>query len=728
MGALGFIDITNPANPQAAGKLAFAAGHEPTSVDVLGNRYALAAVNSSTSLTSTSGYVAVVDLQTRTIARQIDLGGQPDSLKISPDGRYAAVAIENERDEDLCASGPEGGRTVVDDDDYVAGVNTTETLCEAAGGVVGGLPQTPYGNPAGYLVVLGLIGPDPFSWTRTDVALTGLADVAPEDPEPEFVDINDRNQAVVSLQENNHIVIVDLRTASVVQDFSAGSVSLAGIDATEDGVIALTESLPDVRREPDAVAWVPGAFGSHAIATANEGDLVGGSRGFSLFRPNGSVAFDSGSSFEALAVEHGHYPEDRSENKGTEPEAVEFARFGGQDYLFVASERGSFIAVYRFNALGRPVFDQLLPAPFGPEGLRAIPGRNLLVASGEEDAPTFGVRSSVMIYQLQFGEPQYPQIVSADEGESPIAWSALSGLTSLPWSNDTLLAVWDGYYSESRILRIDTSEKPAVITDSIAITGGSGRYDPEGITYAPDRTLWIASEGNATDTVPNRLLQVNADGEVLREVGLPANILACRAASTKRGTLGSGFEGVAAVRTTPGKYVLMVAQQRGWNYTTPECEDLDDDAGGLNAAGEPNQTRVWVFDPAAGTWTHVAWELAAKPTNASWVGLSEITETPWGEFILIERDNRTGDNGVLKTLARVRPASFSDGLIAAGDKSVFNLLPALNATRGWITDKPEGTAVMPNGRLYVATDNDGVEDWSGESWFFSLGSYLRLFN
>ena len=34
---------------------------------------------------------------------------------------------------------------------------------------------------------------------------------------------------------------------------------------------------------------------------------------------------------------------------------------------------------------------------------------------------------------------------------------------------------------------------------------------------------------------------------------------------------------------------------------------------------------------------------APKPANASWVGLSEITETRSGDYILIERDNRTGD-------------------------------------------------------------------------------------
>jgi hypothetical protein len=718
MAAVGLIDITNPSSPTGTGKVTFPTGHEPTSVDILGNRYALVAVNSRTSFTNTSGYLAVVDLGTRSVVTQIDLGGQPDSLKISPDRRYAAVVIENERDEALCVGGTQGGLTV------------SSSVCAAGGGALGRLPQTPYGNPAGYLVVIDLVTANPLSWTRRDVALTGLAAYGSEDPEPEFVDINARNQAVVTLQENNHIVIVDLPSASVVANFPAGTVDLAGIDKTEEGLISLTESLSGVAREPDAVTWVPLPLGRFQIATANEGDLFGGSRGFSLFRPDGSLAFDSGSSLEAIAVQHGHYPEDRSANKGTEPEAIEFGRFGFNDYLFVGSERGSFVAVYDMDR-GRPRFQQLLPAPFGPEGLLAIPGRNLLVASGEEDVPSFGVRSTVMIYQLRPGAPDYPQILSAeDEDGAPIAWSALSGLTAIPGERNSILGIWDSYYSQSRIFRIDVSEKPAVITDATTITGGTGGYDPEGITIAPDRTMWIASEGNAADSVRNRLLQVNADGVVLREVGLPDQIIACRAATTKRGTLGSGFEGVAAVRTTATTYKLLIAQQRGWDYTTPDCEDLDDDGGGLNASLEPNWSRVWVFDPdpnAAQPWSWFQWELAAKPANSLWVGLSEITETPSGELIFIERDNRTGDFGVLKTLVKVAAQAGADGVVSAAEKAVFDLRPRLTANRGWITDKPEGVAVTGEGRLFVVTDNDGVEDWSGETWFLDLGWFGRLF-
>jgi DNA-binding beta-propeller fold protein YncE len=732
MGAIGFIDITNPGTPLPAGKVVLdpnpndAVPYQPTSVDVLADKYALVGANTSESLTNTSGRLVVVDIPSRLIVTEIDLGGQPDSVRISPDGRY--VAIENERSETLCVGGSENTLEVVEDeDDYVPGVNTTEDLCHDGMGVVGGLPQTPFGNPPGYLAVVDTSDANPAAWTRHDVALTGLALYAPEDPEPEFVDINGRNEAVVTLQENNHVAIVDLAARTVVKHFPAGAVTVSGVDNNEDGVIALTDTIADVPREPDAVVWVPGLFGSLNVATANEGDLFGGSRGFSIFRRNGGIAFDSGAHIEHIAARHGHYPEDRSENKGTEPEAVEYGQYGDDGYLFVGSERGNFIAVYKLDHLGRPRFSQLLPGPLGPEGLLAIPHRNLLVASGEVDDPPFGVRSTVMIYELKRGKPTYPQILSDDGEGYPIPWSALSGMTAIPGRLGSLLAVWDSYYSESRIFRVDVTDKPAVITDAITIRGGSGNFDPEGIAVAPDHTIWIASEGNATDARPNLLIQTDADGNVLAEVGLPPDILACRASSMKRGTLGSGFEGVAVLRSHGHGYRLLVAQQRGWDYTTAPCEELDDDAGGLNARGEPNRTRIWIYDPKGKSWDHVAWELALKPVNAAWVGLSEITEAPGGDYVLIERDNLSGDFGELKTLVKIDPHAAADGLVAQDEKAVYNLRPRLTATNGWITDKPEGVAVTPDGRTYVVTDNDGVEDWSGESWFFDLGRVWWLF-
>ncbi|MCB1782123.1 MAG: alkaline phosphatase, partial [Candidatus Competibacteraceae bacterium] len=384
-GKVGFIDIRDPDNPQPAGTLGM--GGEPTSVAVVG-RYALVAVNTSHSYANPSGHLSVVDMWNRVEVTTLDLGGQPDSVAVSPDGRYAAVAIENERDEDL--------------DD-------------------GALPQA----PGGFLQIVDLTG-RPTNWRVRTVNLNGLADIAPYDPEPEYVDINERNIAAVTLQENNHLVYVDLTSIDdsdqILNHYSAGAVDLDAIDTVEDDVIRLTGSLSQVKREPDAVSWIS----RNLVAIANEGDYEGGSRGFSIFHRQSGLKFDSGNSYEHIAVRYGHYPESRSENKGSEPEGVEYGRYGSRDFLFVGSERGNFVAVYRIDGASDPQFVQLLPVTNGPEGLKAIPERNLFVVASEVEDAGEGLRSTVTLFRLQAGQASYPTLVS--EGEPPIAWGALSAL------------------------------------------------------------------------------------------------------------------------------------------------------------------------------------------------------------------------------------------------------------------------------------------------------------
>jgi hypothetical protein len=733
---IGFVDITDPANPQPAG--AVAVGGEPTSVDVLGNSKALVAVNTSLSLTNTSGNLVVVDIanvDNPSVIATLPLAGQPDSIKVSPDGQYVAVVIENERDEELCVGGDESGSPVPEDGPEEPG-DITEAECETGGGAVGVIPQTSGGsldtndnlaNPPGSLDIVDINGHDPASWNVRNVDLSGLSILAPEDPEPEFVDVNADNLAAVSLQENNFLVIVDLATGTIVAGFELGTVDLVNVDATEDGRISLSENLDGVPREPDAVAWVALPGKRDGVATANEGDLFGGSRGWSIFSTEGHVLFDTGNSFEQLAVQHGHYPEDRSENKGSEPEAIAAARFGRKDLVLVGSERGSFVAVYSLRG-GKPIFEQLLAGPLGPEGLLPIPGRNLLVVSGEEDDPKFGVRSTIMIYQYADERPNYPQILSRRVQGQPIPFSALSGMAAL--HNGKLLAVWDSYYSESKLFLIDPRRRPAVVVAEKTITGGTGNFDPEGVAVAPDGSIWVASEGDRSGSRLNRILQLEWSGKVMQEIFLPEPIEACRALEREiDGNIDShsaGFEGIAVLPDKNGQgYKLLVPQQRGWDYTTAECEALDDDPDGSNPE-EPAFTRIWTYDPESMGWDSVPWELAPVPAHASWVGLSEITDAGDGSYVVIERDNRTGDFGELKTLVRFTAVDAADG-VGADEKQVYDLLPDLTASNGWISDKPEGTAITRRGLVYLVTDNDGVEDWSGETSFLHLGKLDQLF-
>ncbi len=156
----------------------------------------------------------------------------------------------------------------------------------------GNIPQLPGGTLTTFAV--GADGSVDCA-TRKVIDVAGLAKIAPEDPEPEFVDINSRNEVVLSLQENNHFVIADLASAQITGNFSAGAVDLKDIDTEKDGVISLTGKKDGVPREPDAVQWID----DDRFVSANEGDLDGGSRGFTIFRKDGTVDYESGASLRA---------------------------------------------------------------------------------------------------------------------------------------------------------------------------------------------------------------------------------------------------------------------------------------------------------------------------------------------------------------------------------------------------------------------------------------------
>ena len=690
---VGFIDIRNASRPQPGGSIAVAG--EPTSVAVLGD-WALVAVNTSqdpdgedgplNGYDAPSGELLVIDIPNRTVLRRIPLAGQPDSVALSPDQRFAAIVIENERDEDESD---------------------------------GLIPQAPPGS----LQIIELSGKLE-AWSPQTVALTGLAEVAPDDPEPEFVDINALNQAVVSLQENNHLVIVDLERASVSKHFSAGTVKLEKIDATEDelgpneaGLISLSESITR-RREPDAVHWID----DDTFATANEGDyedadgVEGGSRSFTLFKVNGEVEFESGSSFEHEIVRAGHYPEGRSGAKGSEPEGLEVATFGRRKLLFVGSERANVVGVYDVTS-GTPVFSQLLPTGIGPEGVRAIPSRGLLAVSAETDGMDegFAIRSVVTLYQLERRRAEYPMLVSDDVDGAPIPWVAISGLSGDAQSVNTLWAVSDAYLAQGYLYRVDVSSTPARITQRIAVGAADGSLDLEGVAARPEGGFWLASEGQLPSEEepeeegeepklipgrPNLLLRVDVAGAILERVELPAE-LAARATN-------NGFEGVAASGSAAqGDETVWVAFQREW-----------DDAAGFVKIGR--------YQVADKRWSFALYPLdEVESPNAGWVGLSELTLQADGTLLVVERDNQIGPDARIKRLYSIAPGSVEfaayGGELPRLQKSlVRDLLPDLAARSISVPDKVEGVGLTRGGRLYLATDNDGVDENFGETLFFAL--------
>ncbi len=167
---------------------------------------------------------------------------------------------------------------------------------------------------------------------------------------------------------------------------------------------------PDVF--PDAAAIQEDAALGRLNVTTTMGDRDGdgdfdrlfsfGGRSFSILGPLGGVLFDSGSQLEEIAGaeepsifnasnEEPAVFDDRSDNKGPEPEGADVGSVGRSTYAFVASERQGGLYAYRLNGPSAS-FDSYLntrPADLGPEGVRFVPrddspnGRPLVLVTNE---------------------------------------------------------------------------------------------------------------------------------------------------------------------------------------------------------------------------------------------------------------------------------------------------------------------------------------------------------
>ena len=657
LGVVGLIDITDPKAPKALGNIDV--GGEPTTAKIIGGM-AFAGVNTSADYVNTSGKMVAIDLATNAIMGECELGGQPDSVAAAKDGSFLAIAIENERDEDLND---------------------------------GKIPQM----PAGYVVKLPIKDGAMDCAGLQKIDVTGLAAVGGDDPEPEFVDINDAGEIVVTMQENNHIVVIGA-DGNVASHFSAGAVDLDGIDTKRDGRLDFTGIKEGVLREPDGVKWLD----ADHFAVANEGDYEGGSRSWTIFKKDGTVVYESGASYEQAIAAIGHYPEHRSHTKGVELESVEIAKFGETLMGFAASERASIIGVYDLTDPTAPVLKQMLPSGVSPEGMVAIPGRNLFVTANEVDLiEAGGVRAHVMIYELQDAPAAYPMITSAGT-EALLGWGALSGLAADPTEAGKLYAVSDSVYgSMPMIYTIDATQTPAKITSGLLVTrdgDAAQKLDLEGVAVDGKGGFWLASEGRSDRLIPHAIYNVNDKGEIKKEIALPAELLA--------NEIRFGFEGI----TVAGDWLWM-AVQREWK----------DDPKGM--------VKLLAYNTAEEKWGAVHYPLdalAEGTAETAWMGLSEITVH--GDWVyIVERDNQVGAAAATKKIYRVKaadmvPAELGGALPVMTKELVRDLMPDLAVLNGYMAEKVEGFAIDAAGTGWVVTDNDGVTDSSGETLFWSVGA------
>lgn len=727
-GRIGLVDIRQPAQPVALAEVV--TGGEPTSVAFAG-RYLVAVVITTPTLVgqpapdptlpANAGRLVVVDVAdpaSPVTLGTVAIGFQPDSVKAElRDGRIVAVVcIENQP----IVVGADG-RAVAEDRPGFPTSGTNYPQDRSLPGLVQVVSIDPAAVGSAQVVDVAL--------PAARLAAAGL--LYPEDPQPEFVALHGTT-AAVTLQENNGIALIDLRNprAPTLQRlFSVGQAVERVADLRDDDAIVFADGYPSAvggaipaardgsgnavlggPLQPDAVAFTPDG---RWLLTADEGELAyTGGRGFSVFSLQGARAFADAGNLEQIAKVFGQYPDSRSDARGIEVEGIATARMGRQDFAFVLSERGSFMAVYDISEPRRPSFVQLLPTGLSPEGVVAIPSRALVVTA-DEVSGTLTIFAGQSTLPLDFARP-VPFSLQAP-------WGALSGLDANPFG---AFAVPDNALPTT-IYQVGLGLPFAPVVPLVAVTkdGQQARYDAEGIVR--DRSIladsalfggfFLASEGTGTAASPNLIVQTDLQGRVLREIQLPANIDAGADASLGGNAVGAvgggrirsnGYEGLTL--SSDGRY-LLACIQRGFTgepatHTRIARYDLEQIRSGR---APRNDLRF------GGDWQFFYYPLQAATPGAGFVGLSEIVNAGDDTYLVIERDQGIGAAARLKAVYAFRLDALvpdSDGRPGEASGSdtltktlVRDVLPAFSPY-----EKIEGLAIL-RGDLWVNCDSDGGE-------------------
>lgn len=725
-GALGIVDVTNPATPAIIAQVPL--NGEPTSVSIV-DQYAFANVwvdkpsEGAAPPAFLPGEMVVVDISnpaSPVVVGTVAIGYHPDSIQVAKYGdQYVAViAIENE--------------PVVVENGVVTGDDE---------------PGDPNDiSPNGFVQVIDVDVVTPANSTVVDVQipaadLTAAGCLYPNDVQPEFVDIHGTTVAV-SLQENNGIAIIELAPAgpSLTRAFSLGTVSDRPADITEEDAIDFDSLYPATviangdestdpsgnivpagTRCPDAISFSPSG---DVIYSADEGEFnYTGGRGWSAWDLNGNFLWDDGGALEAHAVARGHYPEGRSENKGIEMEGITTVNFGGNRFAIVLSERGSFAAIYRLRDEAAPLFVQIVPTGIEPEGVVALPSKNVFLTSDEESGTLSFFQGFAGRADL---DEDKPALISGGVDEP---WAAISGMAALPNNDDALLFVPNNALPTS-IFRIDLNDGVGRVTNlgDVTIGGVGQRYDGEGLAIdtsimAPaNPAVWIASEGNASDR-PNLLVQIDNTGEVVREIQLPVNIDAAADPSLSGNAQGgangemirsNGFEGVCL--SDDGRYLFAVIQRDfAGEFTSPKYARI----ARYDLEQLVNNPSLQVGLRAGGDWEFFFYQLDSDD-GSNWAGLSEIINLGGDSFAVIERDKGIGAGSQLKKIYEFDLSGLtgdSDGLPGADDTVSKTLLFDIRDAFSPL-EKVEGLALTEDGDLWVGLDNDGGEV---ESRLINLG-------
>ncbi|MBU2947004.1 choice-of-anchor I family protein [Zobellia uliginosa] len=427
-------DINQPSVPSKQASIALSG--IPNSVAVHDGLLAIAVENENK---QADGTVEVYDTATMTLANSYPAGALPDMVAFSPNGRYIVAANEGEPNDDYTVD-PEGSISVIDVEN-----NEVNTLffTNYNGQVIGNDFRV-FGPNASvaqdiepeYVAISddskyayislqennGMAVVDLTTMTLTDVFGLGVKDHSLVE---NAIDASNKDDMVGNFQTWPVLGFYMPDAITYAKIGGAGYIISAneGDSRDYDGY-SEEERVKDL--ELDATAF-PNAeelqadenLGRLKTTTAN-GDTDGdgdfdkiysyGARSFTIWSPQGQIVYDSGDEIgrktleiaPALFNNDEGEADDRSDDKGAEPESVTTLKIGESTLLFVGLERTGGAMVYDITNPSAPEFLKWIfnTQDVAPEGLLVIPadespnGENLLVITNE-------VSNTVSIYEIR---------------------------------------------------------------------------------------------------------------------------------------------------------------------------------------------------------------------------------------------------------------------------------------------------------------------------------------
>jgi len=454
--ALDILDISDPTAPVLVNNITFSEFGSGVNSAAVFDGLVVAAVEAED--VDANGVLVFMDIDGN-VLNTVEAGVLPDMVTFTEDGMYAVSANEGEPSDDYSID-PEGSVTVVDLSNGVEEAVATQVTFgdfNADGARASELPEGVRVFGPGASVAQDL---EPEYVATAD----GLAYVSMQENNAlAVIDIaNAQVAAIVALgtkdfsvegngfDASNEDGAINIQTWPVVGMYQPDAIATVEIDGTvyiltanegdardydtfsEEARLGDEEYVLDADAFPNAEELSDEAnLGRLKVTTVN-GDTDGdgdydviyayGARSFTIWTTDGEIVFDSGDQFEQITAElvptafNGQGVnadfDDRSDDKGPEPEAVVTGVIDGSTYAFIGLERIGGVMVYDITDPAMPTFvtyannvnlegdaEAGTAGDIGPEGLIFISaeespnGMNLLVVTNE-------VSGSTTIYEI----------------------------------------------------------------------------------------------------------------------------------------------------------------------------------------------------------------------------------------------------------------------------------------------------------------------------------------